>query len=164
MSNKGEGKLMGFGFEEVVWMCAYLKKSGILRLTSPDGTGHIAFSEGRLIEVGCPDAPQLGELLVKHNFLTTDQLKDILKKQTASDEKRYLGEILVAEQMVQKNIITKLLEVQAFMALKNIIRWNHILYEFNPSSKKPQEQSIISLMGIEPFDILKKIHEADESI
>lgn len=148
---------MGFELQEVLWMCAYLKKSGVLKLTSPDGSGHMGFSKGNLVDFSCPGTPPLGKLLVQYNFLTKEQLMQSLEKQSKSENRVYLGEMLIKENLVQRNTVLKLLEIQAFLSLKIFLKWQHILYEFSPDEVKQEDNVSISFHGIEPFEILQKI-------
>ena len=138
-------------------MCTYLKKSGILRLTSPDGTGHIAFNTGYLVDILCPKAPQLGELLIRHNLLKSETLLPVLEEQAASKERKYLGEILINKDLVKQDAIMKLLEVQAYLALKIFTEWKYTLYEFSPSEEGTTDKVAISFQGIEPFQILQML-------
>jgi len=151
------GKVLGFSLEEVIWMCTYLKKSGILRLTSPDGTGHIAFNAGYLVDILCPKAPQLGELLIRHNLLKSETMLPVLEEQAASKERKYLGEILITKGLVKQDAIMKLLEVQAYLALKIFTEWKYTLYEFSPSEAGTTDKVAISFQGIEPFQILQML-------
>jgi hypothetical protein len=157
MSESSAGKVIGFSIEEVIWMCTYLKKSGILRLTSPDGTGHIAFNAGYLVDILCPKTPQLGELLVKHNLIRSETLLPVLEEQAASTERKYLGEILIKKGLIKQEHIMKLLEVQAYIALKIFTEWKYTLYEFVPSETYTTEKVTISFQGIEPFQILQML-------
>lgn len=155
MNESSSGKVIGFSLEEVIWMCAYLKKSGILRLTSPDGTGHAGFNEGYLVDILCPKAPQLGELLIKHNLISREALLPILEEQAGSKDKKFLGEILVKKGLVRQDVILKLLEVQAYIALKIFSEWKYTLYEFTQAEIKTSDTVTISFQGIEPFQILQ---------
>jgi hypothetical protein len=155
MNDSSSGKVIGFSLEEVIWMCTYLKKSGILRLTSPDGTGHAGFNAGYLVDIVCPKAPQLGELLIKHNVIKSDALLPILEEQATSKERNYLGEILVKRGLVRQDVILKLLEVQAYLALKIFSEWKYTLYEFSPAKISSSDKVSISFQGIEPFQILQ---------
>lgn len=157
MIEASSGKVLGFSIEEVIWMCTYLKKSGILRLTSPDGTGHIAFRAGYLVDILCPKAPQLGELLVKHDVIKSEALLPVLEEQASSKEKKYLGEILMSKGLVQQDSIMKLLEVQAYIALKIFSEWKYTLYEFTPSDTATMDKMAISFQGVEPFQILQML-------
>ena len=94
------GKIMGFELHEVIWLCSYLKKSGILKMTSPGGTGHLGFHKGKLVEAMCPGTPQLGELLIKHNFISKENLMLALEEQKTSNQKMFLGEMLLSKGML----------------------------------------------------------------
>jgi hypothetical protein len=154
------GKLMGFELHEVIWICTTLKKSGLLQLTSPNGTGHIGFSEGQLVETVCPGTPQLGELLLKHNFISKENLIATLQEQKNSPDKKFLGEILISKNILKAEMLTKLLEIQSYLALKTFLKWSHILYEFSPAVKKQDEKVSISFHGIEPLQIFQRIEQS----
>jgi len=155
MNDTSSGKAIGFSLEEIIWMCAYLKKSGILRLTSPDGTGHAGFNAGYLVDIVCPKAPQLGELLIKHNVIKSEILLPILEEQASSKERKFLGEILVKKGLVRQDVVLKLLEVQAYLALKIFSGWKYTLYEFTQAEIGSPDKVSISFQGIEPFQILQ---------
>lgn len=155
MNETSSGKVLGFSLEEVIWMCTYLKKSGILRLTSPNGTGHVGFNAGYLVDIVCPKAPQLGELLIKHNVLKSEVLLPILEEQATGKERKFLGEILVKKGLVRQDVILKLLEVQAYLALKIFSEWKYTLYEFTQADISSADKVSISFQGIEPFQILQ---------
>jgi hypothetical protein len=152
------GKVLGFSLEEVIWTCTSLKKSGILRLTSPDGTGHIGFSAGYLVDIVCPDTPKLGELLIRHNFITTETLLPVLEEQSSSKERKYVGEILVEKGLVSADNVRMLLEVQAYLSLKILTEWKNVLYEFSPTNIVGADKVSISFQGIEPFQILQMLN------
>jgi hypothetical protein len=152
------GKVLGFSLEEVIWMCTSLKKSGILRLTSPEGTGHIGFSAGYLVDIVCPDTPKLGELLIRHNFITTEALLPVLEEQSGSKERKYVGELLVEKGLVNADTVRMLLEVQAYLSLKILTEWKNVLYEFTPKNITGADKVSISFQGIEPFQILQMLN------
>jgi len=152
------GKVLGFSLEEVIWMCTSLKKSGILRLTSPEGTGHIGFSAGYLVDIVCPETPKLGELLIKHNFITSEILLPVLEEQANSKERKYVGELLIEKGLVHADTIRMLLEVQAYLSLKILTEWKNVLYEFTPKNIVGSDKVSISFQGIEPFQIMQMLN------
>lgn len=151
------GKVIGFSLEEVIWMCTSLKKSGILRLTSPHGSGYIGFSDGYLVDIVCPNTPKLGELLIKHNFLTSEALLPALEEQAKSGKRKYLGEILVEKGLATAETVRMLLEVQSYLSLKILTEWRNVLYEFTPQNIPSGDKISISFQGIEPFQILQML-------
>jgi hypothetical protein len=151
------GKVLGFSLEEVIWMCTSLKKSGILRLTSPEGTGHIGFSVGLLVDIVCPAAPKLGELMIRHNFLTSDVLLSVLEEQSNNKDRKYVGEILIEKGLANADTVRMLLEVQAYLSLKILTEWKNVLYEFAPVNIQESGKVSISFQGIEPFQILQML-------
>ncbi len=154
---------MGFEIQEVIWMCSYLKKTGILTLTSPNGTGHIGLYSGQIVETVCPGTPHLGELLVKHNFLSKENLIAALEEQKRREDKIFLGELLLSKKMIKPEMLTKLLEIQTYLSLKNFMKWQHILYEFAPSPVQQDDKVAISFHGIEPFQIIQRIEESSKA-
>lgn len=152
------GKVLGFSLEEVIWMCTSLKKNGILRLTSPEGTGHIGFSAGYLVDIVCPKTPKLGELLIRHNFITSQILLPVLEEQASSKERKYVGELLIEKGLVHTDTVRMLLEVQAYLSLKILTEWKNVLYEFTPANLTGSDKVSISFQGIEPFQIMQMLN------
>lgn len=152
------GKIIGFTLPEVIWMCTSLRKSGILRLTSPHGNGHIGFNDGYIVDILCPDAPKLGELLIKHNFLTLEILLPVLEEQSASVRRKFVGELLIEKGLTKSDTIRTMLEIQAYQALKIFSDWRFVLYEFSPNELRSNENLSISFIGVEPFQILQMLN------
>ena len=155
------GRLEGLTVFDVLQYLGLLKKSGKLTLTRVGSSGVLLFRNGEVISA-TSDAVQnaLGNILIKHEYLTEEALEIALELQHLSPQWKRLGTILVEQGFVTPYVLSQAIRNQIEQVLLDVMTWNTGFFRFEDMETTSGEDHIVGLDPVhgEPF---KNIHGED---
>lgn len=127
------GDLALFSLGEVFQSLAVNTHSGTLKICSPEGKERlICFQRGEIVyysdDARINRVPQIGEILVRMQFITQAQLEEALQDQRT--RKGLLGKILIKKGMASEDDLRKVLETQALEGLYTLFLQREGTFEF----------------------------------
>ncbi len=165
-----QGTLNDFSITEIIPLIGQQLKTGVLRIRRGKDLVEIHFVDGMIVHVysnyrGKKDL--IGEILVKAELITQDQLDRVLKIQKES--LKYLGVILVELQLLTKDDVLKVISTQIYETIYDLFWWDDGQFNFDlklvESYKKipfalSTEQVLLSILRMvdEWSEIEKKIY------
>ncbi len=107
------------------------RRSGILRMVSPQGIGEVHLSGGRLAGVTTTTSERLGELMVREGLLGEADLQRAIGHQAAQETRRALGQVVMDLGLVDAEALKPLINHQVQHALAEVLRWKegHFAFE-----------------------------------
>ena len=127
-----QGNLKDFSITEILQLIGQQLKTGVLKINKGKKSVEIYFVDGMIVHVysnyrGKKDL--IGEIFVKAQFITQDQLERVLRiqKETA----KYLGEILVELQLVKKEDVLKVISTQVYEIIYDLFWWEEGEFNFD---------------------------------
>ena len=165
-----QGTLKDFSITEIIQLIGQQLKTGVLRIRRSKDLVEIHFVDGMIVHVysnyrGKKDL--IGEILVKAELISQEQLDRVLKIQKESH--KYLGEILVELQLLTKDDVLKVISTQIYETIYDLFWWDDGQFNFDlklvESYKKipfalSTEQVLLSILRMvdEWSEIEKKIY------
>ncbi len=127
-----QGTLKDFSITEIVQLIGQQLKTGILKIRRGKDLVEIHFVDGMIVHVysnyrGKKDL--IGEILVKAQLITEEQLERVLKIQ--KDTLRYLGEILVELQLLTRDDVLKVISTQIYETIYDLFWWEDGQFNFD---------------------------------
>jgi hypothetical protein len=127
-----QGTLKDFSITEIIQLIGQQLKTGILRIRKGKDLAEIHFVDGMIVHVysnyrGKKDL--IGEILVKAQFITEEQLERVLKIQ--KETLKYLGEILVELQLLTKDHVLKVISTQIYETIYDLFWWEDGSFNFD---------------------------------
>jgi hypothetical protein len=127
-----QGTLKDFSITEIIQLIGQQLKTGVLRIRRGKDLVEIHFVDGMIVHVysnyrGKKDL--IGEILVKAELITQDQLDRVLKIQKES--LKYLGEILVELQLLTKDDVLKVISTQIYETIYDLFWWDDGTFNFD---------------------------------
>ena len=179
-----QGTLKDFSITEIIQLIGQQLKTGILKIRRGKDLVEISFVDGMIVHVysnyrGKKDL--IGEILVKAELITQDQLDRVLKIQ--KETLKYLGEILVELQYLTKEDVLKVISTQIYETIYDLFWWEDGQFNFDmklvESYKKipfalSTEQVLLSILRMvdewseiekkiySPHLIFKRVHRLEE--
>jgi len=132
------GKLEDLQLAELFHLLSLFKKTGKLTLSANDSTGCFFFKSGKIYHAsnGKP-GPVLGELLVRRQLISQDDLEKGLRIQGDGPNWRRLGAILVDQLLVNPDDLDALLREQLQNVVGEFISLETGFFSFKPSEDVP---------------------------
>ncbi len=165
-----QGTLKDFSITEIIQLIGQQLKTGVLRIRRGKDLVEINFVDGMIVHVysnyrGKKDL--IGEILVKAELISQDQLDRVLKIQ--KETLKYLGEILVELQLLTKDDVLKVISTQIYETIYDLFWWEDGQFNFDlklvESYKKipfalSTEQVLLSILRMvdEWSEIEKKVY------
>ncbi|MBT9545686.1 MAG: DUF4388 domain-containing protein [Candidatus Sericytochromatia bacterium] len=121
------------------------KRSGKLRVENQKSVIHsdLMLHEGNLVHASSTMYSQrFGDLLVHKGLITVEDLQDALETQKEQKGK-HLGEILVAEKLIQAEIIPQLVYHQIECVLYELLSWADAKFFFEESATPLQQEFVV---------------------
>src|SRR4030066_2240950 len=162
--------LKDFSITEIIKHLGQQLKTGVLKIRRGKDLVEIHFVDGMIVHIysnyrGKKDL--IGEILVKAQLITEEQLERVLKIQ--KETLKYLGEILVELGLLTKDDVLKVISTQVYETVYDLFWWEDGTFSFDlklvESYKKipfalSTEQVLLNIlrMGDEGAEIEKKIH------
>jgi hypothetical protein len=127
-----QGTLKDFSITEIVQLIGQQLKTGVLKIRRGKDLVEIHFVDGMIVHVysnyrGKKDL--IGEILVKAQLITEEQLERVLKIQ--KDTLKYLGEILVELQLLTKDDVLKVISTQIYETIYDLFWWEDGQFNFD---------------------------------
>ena len=127
-----QGTLKDFSITEIIQLIGQQLKTGVLKIRRGKDLVEIHFVDGMIVHVysnyrGKKDL--IGEILVKAQLITEEQLERVLKIQ--KDTLKYLGEILVELQLLTKDDVLKVISTQIYETIYDLFWWEDGNFNFD---------------------------------
>ncbi|NWG04828.1 MAG: DUF4388 domain-containing protein [Syntrophaceae bacterium] len=127
-----QGTLKDFSITEIIQLIGQQLKTGVLKIKRGKDLVEIHFVDGMIVHVysnyrGRKDL--IGEILVKAQLISEEQLDRVLKIQKES--LKYLGEILVELQLLTKEDVLKVISTQIYETIYDLFWWDDGNFNFD---------------------------------
>ena len=127
-----QGTLKDFSITEIIQLIGQQLKTGVLRIRRGKDLVEIHFVDGMIVHIysnyrGKKDL--IGEILVKADLITQEQLDRVLKIQ--KETLKYLGEILVELQLLTKDDVLKVISTQIYETIYDLFWWEDGQFNFD---------------------------------
>ncbi|UCF78139.1 MAG: DUF4388 domain-containing protein [Candidatus Eiseniibacteriota bacterium] len=131
-----QGSLEDFSLAEILQLIALQKKSGVLRLTSPEASAVLFFERG--VVVSLTDRRErksdpLLEYLHGTNRLTTEQVEQIYAIRAQS--KKEFAEVIITGGYLTSKQLAQAVELHARELLPKLLSWKKGVYHFSGDEK-----------------------------
>lgn len=124
------GNLEDLGLGDILQIVSLSKKSGVLSLTSGKREGTIVFIDGQVVRaVSSQFTASLGDILIKHKLLTSQNLERALAEQNGSGH-RPLGPLLVERYGVSQEKIEAIVKGQIERIVYSFFGWKEGTFAF----------------------------------
>jgi len=125
------GNLEDLGLGEILQIVSLSRKSGVLQLKSREREGRVIFLDGQVIRATSSTLPEnLGDLVVRNGLVDLETLKQSVLLQQKPEEKRRIGDILVAEFAVARDSIEKVVREQVEKIVYSFFGWDEGSFSF----------------------------------
>lgn len=125
------GNLEDLGLGEILQIVSLSRKSGVLTLESTGRVGKITFLSGQVIRATTSASRiNLGDLLVRHELVSVDNLKKALFIQRNSDNPQRLGTILAEKFSIPQEKIEEVAKEQIEKVVYSFFAWNEGAFSF----------------------------------
>jgi tetratricopeptide (TPR) repeat protein len=146
-----KGSLREASLPDVLQLLALGQKTGCLSIADRSNFGYIFFDRGRICYASIVNRrDRLGDILVKHEKITQDQLDTAVARQTRERDKK-LGEILVDQGAISQPELERYIRVQIEEAVYFLFTWTQGTFNFE-ADVKPERQDF--LVSINPESLL----------
>ncbi|HEY3285874.1 MAG TPA: DUF4388 domain-containing protein [Gemmatimonadaceae bacterium] len=142
-----EGPLRELGIHDVFQLLDLSRKSGVLRVMSRlrDNEGVVAFHSGRIAYASIRSNPHpIGEMLLKANKITAEELAAARERQTAHGDRRRIGEILIELDAITARDVEQFVRRQAEAVVFELMSWRegHFRFEEASADELPDNPSV----------------------
>lgn len=145
-----EGTLQALAVTHFLYRLAVGRATGRLVLQSPEVNKEVAFRSGCPVHVQSSAHQELfGELLIARELLDRETLDRAV--QTAQDQARPLGELLVSDGVIPSYRLLRLLEEQFRTRYLDLFCWQECTYAFY---RGETEATQTVWMGTDPFELI----------
>jgi len=156
-----EGKLEDVSLADICQLLAMGRKTGCLTVTDRSNFGYIYFEEGRVIYATVLNRPdRLGDLLVRNNAISRDDLNAAMAAQAEEPDKR-LGQLLVERGSLTQDQVHRFVTVQIEEAVYHLFGWTSGSFHFDPDQKPDEDSSLLVSMNAESL-LLEGARRVDE--
>lgn len=140
-----EGSLADVSLADICQLLAMGRKTGCLTMTDSSNFGYIFFENGKVIYASVLNRPdRLGELLVKNEAITREQLSAAMEQQGKHQGKR-LGELLVELGSLAQEDLEKYISVQIEEAVYRLFTWVQGSFHFKPDEMPEEGFFLVSI-------------------
>src|SRR5688572_5752781 len=140
-----EGSLQDVALADICQLLAMGMKTGCLSLTDRSNFGYVYFERGRVIYASVLNRPdRLGELLVRNNVITREDLSVAMKAQAHQKGLR-LGELLVKKGALTDEQLQRYISLQIEEAVYHLFTWNQGSFHFDPDQKPDEGVFLVNI-------------------
>ena len=139
-----EGPLRELGIHDVFQLLDLSRKTGTLRITSPErnNEGSVYFDAGTIVAATMKSNPHLlGTILERSGKATAADLARATAMQRAGDKRR-VGEILVAHGIVTPRDIDRFMRQQIETVVFDLMSWSEGFFSFTEEPPRPIRKDI----------------------
>jgi tetratricopeptide (TPR) repeat protein len=146
-----KGSLKEASLPDVLQLLALGQKTGCLAIADRTNFGYIFFERGRICYASIVNRrDRLGDILVKNELITTDQLEQAVAAQTQRRDRK-LGEILVEQGAISRERLERYMRLQIEEAVYFLFTWTQGTFNFE-ADVRPERQDF--LVSINPESLL----------
>jgi len=146
-----KGSLREASLPDVLQLLALGQKTGCLSIADRSNFGYIFFDRGRICYASIVNRrDRLGDILVKHEKITQEQLDTAVARQTRERDKK-LGEIMVEQGAISQPELERYIRVQIEEAVYFLFTWTQGTFNFE-ADVRPERQDF--LVSINPESLL----------
>ncbi|HEX4574125.1 MAG TPA: DUF4388 domain-containing protein [Gemmatimonadales bacterium] len=146
-----KGSLKEASLPDVLQLLALGQKTGCLSIADRSNFGYIYFDKGRICYASIVNRrDRLGDILVKHERITSEQLAAAIHRQTKEPGKK-LGEILVSMEVITQADLERYMRVQIEESVYYLFTWTQGTFNFE-ADVRPERQDF--LVSINPESLL----------
>jgi len=136
-----KGSLKEASLPDVLQLLALGQKTGCLSIADRSNFGYIYFDKGRIAYASIVNRrDRLGDILVKHEKITQEQLDAAIHRQTRERNKK-LGEILVSQSVISQQELERYMRMQIEESVYYLFTWKRMS---GRSSRISSSRSILS--------------------
>ena len=134
-----EGSLEDVGLADILQLLSLGQKTGCLSVTDRSNFGYVYFEDGKVTYASVLNRPdRLGELLVRNDVISRDQLSAAMKEQAQRPGAR-LGEILVENGALDQDELHRWIQTQIEEAVYHLFAWEKGSFHFEPDQMPDQD-------------------------
>jgi len=138
-----EGSLQEVGLADILQLLSLGQKTGCLSVTDRSNFGYIYFEDGKVIYASVLNRPdRLGELLVRNDVISRDELSVAMKEQAERPGVR-LGELLVEKGALNQDELHRWIQTQIEEAVYHLFTWEKGNFHFEPDQTPDQEGALL---------------------
>src|SRR5574341_2065507 len=146
-----KGSLREASLPDVLQLLALGQKTGCLSIADRSNFGYIFFDRGRICYASIVNRrDRLGDILVKHEKITQDQLDAAVARQSRERDRK-LGEIMVEQGAISQVELERYIRVQIEEAVYFLFTWTQGTFNFE-ADVHPERQDF--LVSINPESLL----------
>ena len=146
-----KGSLKEASLPDVLQLLALGQKTGCLSIADRSNFGYIYFNKGRICYASIVNRrDRLGDILVKHDKISQEQLEAAVQRQTREHGKK-LGEVLVGMGVLTQADLERYMRVQIEESVYYLFTWTQGTFNFE-ADVRPDRQSF--LVSINPESLL----------
>src|SRR5438552_625098 len=146
-----KGSLKEAWLPDVLQLLALGQKTGCLSIADRSNFGYIYFDRGRISYASIVNRrDRLGDILVKHEKITQDQLDAAIHRQ-AKERTKKLGEILVMQNVLTQQELERYMRMQIEESVYYLFTWTQGTFNFE-ADVRPERQDF--LVSINPESLL----------
>lgn len=137
------GTLRDFGIADILQLIGQQQKTGILHLKDKDQAVNVHFVDGNVVKAESATRSRkdlLGSMMVRSGVLAEAQLERALEIQKRT--LRRLGDILISEGMVPREIFRELYQLQTTETLFRLFHWKDGTYAFDQQEVDYDKEAI----------------------
>ena len=132
------GSLEDVSVADVMQFIHLGRRTGALMLDHEGERAMIGFHSGKLISAGGPTTPKLGDLLIREGLASRREIDEaIAVQETERSERRSLGQILVARQVVTTEDLRRVVSQQIEQTISDLVLWDRGTFEFIVDGRQP---------------------------
>jgi tetratricopeptide (TPR) repeat protein len=156
-----EGRLEDVGLADICQLLAMGRKTGCLTVTDRSNFGYVYFDEGRVVYATVLNRPdRLGDLLVRNNAISRDDLSNAMAAQAQEPNKR-LGQLLVERGSLTQEQLHRFILVQIEESVYHLFTWSSGTFHFDPDQKPDEDSSLLVSINAESL-LLEGARRVDE--
>lgn len=141
-----KGSLKEASLPDVFQLLTMGGKTGCLSVTDRQSFGYIYFEDGRIIYASLLNRrDRLGDILVRENVITREQLDQAIEEQSKKRDGRRLGEILRDNDAIDEKTLQQFVKLQIEEAVYHLFTWSQGTFYFEPGQKPEREQILVSI-------------------
>ncbi|MEM8883233.1 MAG: DUF4388 domain-containing protein [Planctomycetota bacterium] len=135
---------------------AQASNSGVLRVRGKDAEAEFMFYRGNILWARRSDGKRLGEVLEERGAITSEQLASALAVQKRKKKRQPFATILVELGLVDRQVVSTELGVQALDVMREIFAWGSGEYTFEKVAVKDGATPTFALPSTSSVDELLK--------
>src|SRR5580765_2235834 len=140
-----KGSLKEASLPDVLQLLALGQKTGCLSIADRSNFGYIYFDKGRIAYASIVNRrDRLGDILVKHEKITQEQLDAAIHRQAKERDKK-LGEILVSQTVLTQQELERYMRMQIEESVYYLFTWTQGTFNFEGDVRPEQQDFLVSI-------------------